>query len=121
MQFTTSLISLLLVASSAQALPGSSVEARQQRRVVHAEFYSEGGCGGRFLGEQDFIQDEAQTCIDVNIPEPIACTLITRNNATRPLFLFNTERCNIPGSNFFQVLPGFTGPFAQEVEAAQFR
>ncbi|RYP51758.1 hypothetical protein DL768_002981 [Monosporascus sp. mg162] len=120
MQFTASLISLLLAASSAQAIPGSSVEARQERRVVHAEFYDQGGCNGRFLGEQYFVQDEVQTCIDVNIPETIACTLITSNNATRALRFYNTERCNTVGSNHFTAPPGFTGPFALAVEAAQF-
>ncbi|RYP80091.1 hypothetical protein DL770_006374 [Monosporascus sp. CRB-9-2] len=121
MKFTTSLISLLLAASSAQAIPGSSVEARQERRVVHAEFY-QGDCGSsRFLGEQDFVQNEGGACIDVNIPETISCTLITSNNATRSLFFFNTERCNIEGSNHFQRLPFTTGGFFLPVEAAQFR
>ncbi|RYP29797.1 hypothetical protein DL767_006538 [Monosporascus sp. MG133] len=121
MQFTTSLISLLLAASSAQAIPGSSVEARQERRVVHAEYYNRGDCGGRLLGEQDFVQDEEQTCMVVSIPEPIVCTLITRNNATRSLRLFNIERCNTSGSNYITVPPFTTGVYGgQNVERAHF-
>ncbi|RYP60661.1 hypothetical protein DL769_008021 [Monosporascus sp. CRB-8-3] len=113
MQFTTSLISLLPAASSAQALPGSSVEARQEPRIVHAEYYDRTDCGGTFLGEQVFVEDQVRTCIDINIP----C-----DGRLHMDHLQQRLASPIAGSNFFTVPPGGTGFFGdQDVEAAQFQ
>ena len=95
MQFTTSLVSILLAVSGAQALPGSSsVEARQERRVVHARFFDDTGCNGNLIGQQDFVQGAQPSCVPINTPG-VHCTLITSNNATQTRKLFPMHRTEV--------------------------
>ncbi|RYP82098.1 hypothetical protein DL769_001757 [Monosporascus sp. CRB-8-3] len=131
MQFTTGLVTLLIAASGAQALPGSSLEERQPRHIVHAVFYGAPDCNnGPIVGEQDFVQDQAGgVCMDVSASAQIHCTRVTVNNATIPLTFFRLQNCNpAGGNNFFSTVPGVTYPcqpgqmceWTQIVERAQF-
>ena len=92
MQFTTGLVSLVVAASGALALPSSSsLEARQDSRVVHARFFADGGCNGAVIGEQDFVQGSQPSCIQIPVPG-VRCTLVTSNNATQTCKLIHLER-----------------------------
>jgi hypothetical protein len=89
MQFTPSLVSLLLAAASTgvQALPGSSNEQRQEAPRIYAKFWADTSCGssGGAWVEDTVWQQDAQplgTCIDVSIWNPtINSTSIEFNNA----------------------------------------
>ncbi|KAI0134046.1 hypothetical protein BJ170DRAFT_678961 [Xylariales sp. AK1849] len=120
MQFTTSIVSLLLAAAaSVQAAPGTTLGARQETPRIYAKFFSDSGCDGTWVEDTVWLQDPAGTCIDVNIPEAFNSTLIQDNYATRTLRAYASDNCNESG-NHFDVAPGQTGCFAQHIESVKF-
>ncbi|RYP09723.1 hypothetical protein DL764_001149 [Monosporascus ibericus] len=109
MQFTTSLI------PCEKAIPGSSVEPCQERRVVHAEFYDQRHRSGRLLSEQDFVQDEAFCTSKLKEALRLTCEVCVDRA------FFNTDLCNTIMNDFSTVPPGITSSFVQGVEAVQFQ
>lgn len=86
MQFTTSLVSLLLAAVTT-GVQASPVEQRQEAPRIYAKFWADTACGadgGAWIEDTVWLQ-EAQplgTCIDVNIWDPtFNSTGVEFNNA----------------------------------------
>lgn len=87
MQFTASLVSLLLAAvtTGVQALPGSPVEQRQETARIHVKYWSDSSCGasgGTWVEDDVWIQDPVGRCIDVNVWRDFGSTEIVTNLAT---------------------------------------
>lgn len=87
MQFTSSLVSLLLAAvtTGVQALPGSPVEQRQETPRIYAKFWADSSCGadgGIWVEDTVWIQDPVGTCIDVSVWRDFGSVEIVDNLAT---------------------------------------
>lgn len=102
MQFTSSLVSLLLAAvtTGVQALPGSPVDQRQETARIFVRYWSDSACGatpGSFLVEDDvWIQDPVGRCIDVNVWREFGSTEIVTNLATHTgIVPLNYDICKI--------------------------
>lgn len=87
MQLTSSLVSLLLAAATTgvQALPGSSVEQRQDAPRIYAKFWSDTACGadgGDWVEDTVWLQEPVGQCLDNNVWTIFGSTEIVTNLAT---------------------------------------
>lgn len=87
MQFTSSLVSLLLAAATTgvQALPSSPVEQRQETPRIYAKFWADSSCGadgGIWVDDTVWLQDPVGTCIDVSVWRDFGSVEIVTNLAT---------------------------------------
>ncbi|KAI3394843.1 hypothetical protein diail_2180 [Diaporthe ilicicola] len=125
MQFTSSLVSLLLAAATTgvQALPGSPVEQRQDGAPrIYAKFWSDTACGadgGEWVEDTVWLQDPVGQCIDVNVWTIFGSTEMVTNSATHDLRAYNRDNCDESG-NHYDVPAGETGCWAQYVDSVKF-
>lgn len=87
MQFTSSLVSVLLAAATTgvQALPGSPVEQRQETPRLFVKFWADSSCGadgGIWVDDTVWFQDPVGTCIDVSVWRDFDSVEIITNTAT---------------------------------------
>lgn len=84
MQFTSSLVSLLLAAATT-GVQGSPVEQRQETPRIYAKFWADSSCGadgGIWVDDTVWLQDPVGTCIDVNVWRDFGSVEIVDNFAT---------------------------------------
>lgn len=87
MQFTSSIVSLLLAAvtTGVQALPGSPIEQRQETPRLFVKFWADSSCGadgGIWVEDTVWFQDPVGTCIDVSVWRDFSSVEIITNTAT---------------------------------------
>lgn len=84
MQFSTTLVSLVLAALSVQAMPATPVQERQATPTIYARFYPDGGCHGDWVDDTVFVQSAtATTCVNNGLTSPYNSTFFSGNTATR--------------------------------------
>ncbi|KAI1342901.1 hypothetical protein F5Y15DRAFT_412574 [Xylariaceae sp. FL0016] len=120
MHFTSSLAAAFLAAATAHALPGASLEARQETPRIYAKFFSDSRCEGDWVEDTVWLQEPAGTCIDVNIPFAYNSTLISQNYATLTLRAYSVDGCQENEGNHFDVGAGSLGCYAQHIESVKF-
>ncbi|KAL1852887.1 hypothetical protein Daus18300_011969 [Diaporthe australafricana] len=124
MQFTSSLVSLILAAATigVQALPGSSIEQRQETPRIYAKFWSDTACGadgGDWVEDTVWLQEPVDQCLDNNVWTIFGSTEIVDNFATHDLRAYSLDKCD-EGGNHYDVPAGETGCWAQGVESVKF-
>ncbi|KAF2800968.1 hypothetical protein K505DRAFT_412592 [Melanomma pulvis-pyrius CBS 109.77] len=118
MQFSTTLVSLVIAALSVQAMPATPVQERQSTPTIYARFYPDGGCHGDWVDDTVFVQSTtATTCVNNGLTSPYNSTFFSGNTATRTLRVFSASGCT---GNYFDVLPGVNNCFAQHVGSSRF-
>lgn len=84
MQFTSSVVSLLLAAATTD-VQGSPVEQRQETPRIYAKYWADSSCGadgGIWVDDTVWLQDPVGTCIDVNVWRDFGSVEIVDNFAT---------------------------------------
>ncbi|KAJ0116713.1 hypothetical protein N8I77_003012 [Diaporthe amygdali] len=125
MQFTSSLVSLLLAAvtTGVQAIPGSPVEQRQEAPRIYAKFWNDTACGadgGAWVEDTVWLQEPLDgSCIDVEVWTTFASTEIVFNSATHDLRAYSLDKCDESG-NHYDVPAGKTGCWAQFVDSVKY-
>ncbi|POS75624.1 hypothetical protein DHEL01_v205983 [Diaporthe helianthi] len=127
MQFTTSLVSLILAAVTI-GVQGSPIEQRQEARRIYAKFWADTTCGadgGAWIEDTVWLQDAQPlgTCIDVSIWDPtFNSTGVEFNNADQLLRVYSQKGCQETGANalFFDVHAVELNCWAQRVESVKF-
>jgi hypothetical protein len=95
MQFSTGLLALALAAAGVSASPNPLLAPRQAG-VVYVRFYPQANCGGDWLEDTVYFDDQTGTCRAETLQLQYASWKVERNEATRNLNVYSGSTCNGP-------------------------